>query len=174
MPLGSETVVIICRAVIVIVTVVVVLCCGVPESVTLKRNGVAVNGDVGVPLMTPVAEFSVNPGGMIPVGNCQVYGVTPPVAVSVVEHGPPATQLRETGGAVSWGMIVSVKDTDAVCGSALESDALKASGVAVTGDVGVPLIPPVMEFRVNPEGSVPAVKCQVYGAVPPAAARVCA
>jgi hypothetical protein len=70
-------------------------------------------------------------------------------------------------------MIVSVKDTDAVCTRALESVTLKVSGVAVTGVVGVPPIAPVAVFRVSPDGSVPAVNCQVYGADPPAAARTC-
>jgi hypothetical protein len=138
-------------------------------------NGVAANVLVSVPLIAPVAELSVSPEGSVPEVNCQLYGVTPPVAVNVIEHADPTLQLKETLGAVvSWGMTVSVNDFEAVCATALESVTIKVSGVAVTPDVGVPLIAPVAELRFNPGGSVPAVKCQVYGVVPPIAARVCA
>lgn len=158
-----------------IVTVLVALCCGVPESVTTNVNGVAASAVVAVPLITPVAELSFSPEGSVPEVNCQLYGVTPPVAVSVIEHADPTLQLRETLGAVvSWVMTARVNDFEAVCATALESVTIKVSGVAVTADVGVPLIAPVAELRFNPAGSVPAVNCQVYGVVPPAAARVCA
>ena len=173
MPLGSATVVIICRAAIEIVTVVVAVCCGTPESVTLNVNGVAVSAAVGVPLMAPVEVFSVKPAGSVPEVNCQVYGLIPPVAVSVVEHEAPTMQLRVSVGAVSRPMIVRVRDTDAVCGIALESVTLKVSGVAVTAEAGVPLMAPVAVLSVNPAGSVPAVNVQVYGVVPPNAARAC-
>ena len=38
---------------------------------------------------------------------------------------------------------------------------------------GVPLISPVAAFSDKPVGSVPEVNCQLYGVVPPVAARVC-
>ena len=49
----------------------------------------AVNPDapalVGVPVIAPVAAFSVSPAGSEPVSSDQVYGGVPPVAVSVCE-----------------------------------------------------------------------------------------
>ena len=44
--------------------------------------------------------------------------------------------------------------------------------VAVPTVVGVPLIVPVVELRVNPAGSEPVVTDQVYGLTPPVAASV--
>jgi hypothetical protein len=38
---------------------------------------------VGVPLTTPVAEFSVRPAGSEPADTKKVYGALPPEAVSV-------------------------------------------------------------------------------------------
>ena len=174
-PSGSEVVVIFStRFMTAIVTVVVALCCGVPESVTLNVNGVAATAEVGVPLMAPVAELRVSPEGRVPEVNCQVYGVTPPAAVSVTEHAAFIVQLRETVDAVvSWGMIVSVKVTEALCCGVPESVTWNVSGVAVTGEVGVPLTTPLVVFSVNPPGRVPEVNCQVYGSVPPVAATPC-
>jgi hypothetical protein len=158
----------------VIMTVVAALCCGVPESVTLNMNGVAVNADVRVPLIAPVAELRVNPAGSVPEVNCQVYEETPPVAVRVIEHDVVVMQLRETVGAViNWGMIVKVRFAEALCCGVPESVTLNVSGVAVAGDVGVPLTTPSVVFSVNPAGSVPEVNCQVNGGVPPVAATPC-
>ena len=47
--------------------------------------------DAGVPEMTPVAEFSCNPGGSVPEEIDQVYGVAPPEPASVCEYGTPTT-----------------------------------------------------------------------------------
>ena len=44
----------------------VAVCCGELESVTLNVSGVAVPAAVGVPLITPVAGFNVNPFGSVP------------------------------------------------------------------------------------------------------------
>ena len=70
------------------------------------------------------------------------------------------------------GAIVSVRL--AVCESAglLESVTLKVSGVPVTVAVDVPVSAPVDAFRDRPVGSVPLVMDQVYGVLPPIAARV--
>jgi hypothetical protein len=54
----------------------------VAESVAVTVN-VTDPADVGVPEITPVAEFRVNPAGNDPVVTAQVYGATPPVAVNV-------------------------------------------------------------------------------------------
>jgi len=49
-------------------------------TVTVKVNVPAADG---VPEITPVDEFKVNPAGRLPVVTDQVYGVTPPVAANV-------------------------------------------------------------------------------------------
>ena len=50
---------------------------------------VKVNGPVavGVPEMTPLLDPSANPGGRLPERIDQEYGVTPPVAATVVVYG---------------------------------------------------------------------------------------
>jgi hypothetical protein len=68
-------------------------------------------------------------------------------------------------------VIVSVYVAEVVSGGELESVTANVNGVAVTAEVGVPVIAPFEVFNVNPGGSVPAVSCQVYGGVPPVANR---
>jgi hypothetical protein len=51
-----------------------------------------------------------------------------------------------------------------------ESVTVNVSGVALAAAVGVPLIAPALNDR--PAGRVPLVRAQVYGVVPPVAARV--
>ena len=60
------------------------VCTGLPESVTLKVNDVALAVAVGVPLIAPVVAFSVSPAGSVPLVKDQVYGVVPPVAARAV------------------------------------------------------------------------------------------
>ena len=67
----------------------VAVCTGGPESVTLKLNGVAFAGAVGIPLITPVDVFSVNPAGNLPEVNCQVVEPVAPIAVRVWEYAVP-------------------------------------------------------------------------------------
>lgn len=59
-------------------------CVGVPESVTWNVSEVALAVAVGVPLMMPVEGARVSPVGSVPLVKDQVYGVVPPMAVSVV------------------------------------------------------------------------------------------
>ncbi len=49
---------------------------------------------------------------------------------------------------------------------------LNVSEAALRAAVGVPLMTPVAGVRVSPAGSVPLVKDQVYGVVPPDAPSV--
>ena len=68
--------------------------------------------------------------------------------------------------------MVSLKLTDCVSTGSLVSVTLKVSGALVTATVGVPPSDPVEAFSDSPAGSVPLVMDQVYGVVPPIAARV--
>ena len=58
-------------------------------------------------------------------------------------------------------MTLRVRFTDRVKAGLLESVTLKVSGVLVTGAVGVPVMAPVVAFRVKPIGRVPLVSDQV-------------
>ena len=68
---------------------------GVPESVTLKVNDVALAVAVGVPLIAPVEAFSARPyvERALPLVCDHVYGVVPPVAASVVLYAVPTWPL---------------------------------------------------------------------------------
>jgi hypothetical protein len=59
------------------------------------------------------------------------------------------------------GVTLRVRFTDRVKAGLLESVTLKVSGVLVTGAVGVPVMAPVVAFRVKPIGRVPLVSDQV-------------
>ena len=50
----------------------VLLCLKLPESVTLKVSDAAEAGTVGVPVMAPVAGFSVKPAGSVPALSAQL------------------------------------------------------------------------------------------------------
>ena len=65
------------------------------------------------------------------------------------------------------GLIVMESDLDAVCERLSVTCTTKLATVA---PVGVPLIAPAES--VKPDGSVPDVIDQVYGAVPPEAAKI--
>ena len=56
----------------------------------MKVNGAAVTGSVGVPLMSPLDAFNVNPPGSVPAVSCQVKAPVPPVAARVCEYATPA------------------------------------------------------------------------------------
>jgi hypothetical protein len=49
---------------------------------------------------------------------------------------------------------------------------VNVSAIALEVAVGMPMIVPAEVFSVRPVGSVPLVRDQVYGAVPPVATRV--
>ena len=68
-------------------------------------------------------------------------------------------------------VIVSVRFALCVSAGLPESVTFKVSGVLVTAAVGVPVIAPV-DPKDKPAGSVPLASDQLYGAVPPVAARV--
>jgi hypothetical protein len=59
------------------------------------------------------------------------------------------------------GVTLRVKFTDRVRAGLLESVTLNVSGVLVTGAVGVPVMAPVVAFRVKPVGRVPLVSDEV-------------
>lgn len=74
-------------------SVAVAVCADEAESVTLKPSGVLAIGVVGVPLISPVDAFSVNPAGNVPEVNCHVKAPVPPVAASICVYGTPAWPL---------------------------------------------------------------------------------
>jgi hypothetical protein len=140
----------------------VALCGGELKSTSLNVRGVNIPDVVGVPPITPVAEFNVKPGGSEPVFTDQVYGSVPPVAVKVAEYGtftvPSGSEtVVICGGA---GKMVIGRVAIAICGGGPESFTRNRIGVNVPYAVGVPLITP-FGFKVKPGGRAPAINCHV-------------
>ena len=63
------------------------------ESVAVTVN-VLVPPAPGVPLMTPVVAFRLNPDGSVPEGMVNVYGGVPPAAVTVCENADSTTPVK--------------------------------------------------------------------------------
>jgi hypothetical protein len=130
-------------------------------------------GVVGVPLITPVIESRLSPAGREPVsGNPtnHVNGTVPPLVAIGREYTafavPPGSEV-----------VVIVNTPPMVIESALLVAAPTLSTtrmvkLAVAATVDVPEISPVLVFRLNPSGKVPADTDHVSGRVPPVAASV--
>jgi len=154
------------------VSCLVAVCVCVSESVTVTVKVVPVL--LGVPEITPVAPFSVNPSGKAPVVTCQLSGETPPVAANVVEYADPSTPVGSDvvvtlkAGAVI--VMLRLFVADPIGTSASLTFTVKVTG-PVTLPVGVPVIAPVLAFNESPAGSEPTM-LHAYGVMPPVAANV--
>ena len=153
---------------------VAVCAVGVVESVTftVKLND---PDAVGVPEIVPLEAFNVSPPGSAPELMLQLYGVVPPLAASVVEYAvplcPPGTELVVICTGVTAAAIVIEKDFVAVCAVGVVESVTFAVKLNDPDAVGVPEIVPLEAFNVNPVGSAPELMLQLYGVVPPLAAR---
>jgi hypothetical protein len=133
-----------------------------PESVTWNVSRDPDDSLVGVPLIKPVAESSVAHAGSLPADTFHVRAPVPPIAISICEYGTPtvatlsAVVVMVSGGFVTVIVVVA----GAVCGGLPESVTVNVT-VADPAAFGVPLTTPVAEFNVKPDGSVPAVNCQL-------------
>ena len=132
---------------------------------------------VGVPRMSPVAAVNFRPLGSCPVVRLQVYGGVPPLAISRHEYTTCTPPLGSVAAVVIWmgiellaapeaAITTSVKFVEAVAPAESFTCTVNEN---VPATVGVPKMSPVVAVSVNPLGSCPAVKLQVYGAVPPLA-----
>jgi hypothetical protein len=99
--------------------------------------------------------------------------VVPPLACSVVEYAVPAVPPGSD-------VVVTVGGCAAAATAILNAfvPVLFAASVTCTVNetvpavVGVPEITPVVATRLNPAGSAPALRLQLYGVVPPLACSV--
>jgi hypothetical protein len=169
-PFGTLVVVITRSGGITIDRAFVAVSAGACESVTLTVK-LEVPAVVGVPEITP-PELKESPAGRLPELSDQLYGVTPPVAVSVWLYATPIWP---------FGRLEVV--TDRSTGITIESAWSSVSGVPwesvtrtvkfeVPAVVGVPEIVPVEPPSDSPAGSEPDTTDQLYGVTPPVAASV--
>jgi hypothetical protein len=102
-----------------------------------------------------------------------VYGFVPLVAANVAEYAVPTVPFGKLVVVIRTIVdpyTVNVRFAVAVWLALSVTSTVNAS--AVTAVVGLPEITPVLVFRVNPAGSVPALTLHVYGEVPPIAVSV--
>ena len=146
--------------VIVSVRFAVAVCTGVLVSVTLKLNGVAFTGAVGVPLIWPVVVLKVSPAGSVPI-NCQVYGTVPPEAATVTEYATPTWPFGSDVVLIVSGVLAIVIENDALAVATGDAESVTWMIVRLftTSCVGVPLITPP-ELSVSPAGKVPEMIAQ--------------
>jgi hypothetical protein len=114
---------------------------------------------VGRPVIAPVVEFKLRPVGRDPAMIEKVYVGTPPVATRDEEYATPTTpvdaaQLRASG---TGGVVMVIPHelcTVFVLGLPDESTTCDVKENVPAVD-GVPLISPVVGFRVRPGGKLP-------------------
>lgn len=153
---------------------VAVCAVGVSESVTCTVK-LEVPVAVGVPVIAPVAAFSVSPPGRLPLVMAQVYGDTPPAAATLALYPALITPVgSEVVVTLKVGaLMVMLRAAEAVLAGDSESVTLTVKLMTPTsGPVGVPVIAPVAALSESPAGKLPTVTAQEYGEVPPAAAKV--
>jgi hypothetical protein len=142
-------------------------------SVTCTVND-AVPEAVGVPEITPVDAARLNPAGNVPALRLQLYGVVPPLACSVVEYAvpavPPGSDAVVIDGDCATPATSILRFAVAVAAGELESFTCTVKA-EVPACVGVPEIRPEPEM-VSPTGKLPFITDQLYGPVPPVAAKV--
>jgi hypothetical protein len=129
----------------------------------------------GVPLISPDCKSRTIPAGSAPAVTDQLYGGLPSVATSDCSYlnptvpSPNGDPVVIVGGGVELLPVISMANALLDVTLALSvTCALKEYTARV---VGVPLMAPVDEASVSPGGSVPELIDQLYGGVPPEAAR---
>jgi len=96
----------------------------------------------------------------------------PPVAASVAAYATPTCPLGNDGVVIVIVPAVILKVKLAVFETAGDSESVTCAVIVKLPDaVGVPLSAPA-ELSVTPAGNAPAVIDQLYGVVPPVAAKV--
>src|SRR5262245_51920225 len=111
------------------------------------------------------------PGGRFPDGWVQVYCGVPPVAESACEYASPTRPAGSDGVVMVSAAAFTLKLSARVADWLALSDTRTVNPKSPAA-VGVPVIcPPALSA--SPPGSEPAATDQLYGTVPPDAARVC-
>ena len=89
----------------------VVLAPALSATLMVKFDGPTV---VGVPLMVPLAEFRLSPGGSAPSDIDQVRGATPPVETTAREYAVSFVPPGKVADVMDSAVIVTANSLDAV------------------------------------------------------------
>jgi hypothetical protein len=120
--------------------------------------------------MTPLELFNVTPAGNNPAVTDQTRGLLPPVDVSVWLYAR-FTVPSERDDVVIDSALYIVMDSARLAVAEFASVTCTVK-LYVPATVGVPLIAPVVLFRLRPDGRDPDVTPHVYGVLPPDAESV--
>lgn len=126
---------------------------------------------VGDPARLPVPELSEMPGGKPPAVMFQEYGGMPPVPVNDAEYGLP-TVAGGGGGLVMFNGGAPIAMPRLASARAPRLSVTWTVKPELPALVGVPESWPVDGLSEMPGGSAPPASSQLYGGVPPVAARV--
>jgi hypothetical protein len=125
---------------------------------------------VGTPEIVPV-EAKLNPAGGIPDARLQVYGLTPPLAIRVVEYALPTIPLGIVVVEIARGCNAAAIDKFNVSAAMLFAVSFTCTVNEKLPDaLGMPEMIPA-DARFNPDGTVPDTTLQLYGLIPPLAIR---
>lgn len=126
---------------------------------------------LGMPESVP-ADVNANPIGNTPDARLQEYGLTPPIAASVVEYELPTIPLGIVTLTMARGCDAALMDRLNVSVAVL-----LAASFTWTAKEKVPVVPGVPEIipvdaRLSPAGKAPEANVQLYGLMPPFADRI--
>src|SRR5882724_11353148 len=130
---------------------VAVCAVGVVESVTFTVN-VDVAAVVGVPVIVPLVAPIDNPAGRAPALMVQVSGDNPPVSAIVWLYATPTVPAGSevvviAGAVVAFTLMVKLPDVADTAPAVLESVTLIVKVAVPVGPLGVPVIAPVLPFK---------------------------
>ncbi len=129
-----------------------------------------------MPEIVPLDVDNVRPAGNAPELTLQLYGVVPPLAVKVALYAvpcvPPVKELVVICTVVAAAATVKLNAFVAVCAVGEVESVTMAVKLKEPAVVGVPEIAPLEADNVRPAGNAPALMLQLYGVVPPVAAKV--
>ena len=124
----------------------------------------------GVPEMVPVLPSRLSPVGSAPAVTDQVKGAVPPLAVNVFEYSAAAVPPGRVVVVIFKMSPIVIESGRVVLAPTLS--VTRIVKLTVPAVVGVPLMAPVLAFRLKPAGSVAAETDQVIVPVPPDATNV--
>jgi hypothetical protein len=115
---------------------------------------------VGVPLIVPCEVLKASPLGSVPEATLHVYGVVPPTASSVTLYGVPCNPFGNELFSSASGEIETVYLAVADTVGLSESVAWMVN-VNIPPPDGLPVMAPVLVFRVNEGGNAPERRAHV-------------
>jgi hypothetical protein len=121
---------------------------------------VEVPAAVGVPLTSPVVEFSVKPAGKVPLVTANVFGEVPPVDVGAIEYTDSTVPLIPLLGAVIVKAAVAksvVGEISVIDPPELVAVPLTAMYLSTWADVKVNVVLVAPDMSVHVEASVAKV-----------------